>query len=182
VPPCRAPTARTLWAVRFELRAKPLHALQVSTGKTRTLLGGGGEEGLCSLAACALLDRVQLADTPSDFTLALSVWEVGANNVLDLLREDPNAPARGSGADGVGRGFVSLRVRAPGEVSDVLDAARARSTNWAREAGLDGEWTALPNRAHTFVRIMLHDARRRRVRFPLRGIHNVRLLRILAAS
>ncbi|KAJ1486685.1 P-loop containing nucleoside triphosphate hydrolase protein [Baffinella frigidus] len=108
---------------------------QVGTGKTRTLFGGGGQEGLCELAVGALLDRIVLSQDPEDlavgalldriflsqdpedFTLALSIWEVGVSQVTDLLREDPAAPMR---ADNGSKGFASLRVRSQTEAVQVL--------------------------------------------------------------
>ena len=137
---------------------------QGGTGKTRALYGpdaAGAGEGLFHWVVQELFHRV--AEERKGCYVGLSAWEIVANDTVDLLAHShPNVLDRIhlSAIPGASMDFSTLQVATAAEVERVMALVRARSTNWGTEHGRE---VALPNRAHSFVRLLLYDPNARAI-------------------
>ena len=137
---------------------------QGGTGKTRALYGpdaAGAGEGLFHWVVQELFHRV--AEERKGCYVGLSAWEIVANDTVDLLAHShPNVLDRIhlSAIPGASMDFSTVQVATAAEVERVMALVRARSTNWGTEHGRE---VALPNRAHSFVRLLLYDPNARAI-------------------
>ncbi|KAK9814371.1 hypothetical protein WJX72_004732 [[Myrmecia] bisecta] len=94
--------------------------------------------------------------------VGLACWEVLQNEAINLLPTPTEAhAAQRSQASANPSAFDSVEVASAAEAHAALLQAQTRSCNWGSDAA--SSLTALPNRAHTFVRITLYDAQQQRV-------------------
>jgi len=109
---------------------------QVGLGKTAGMYSEGG---VCNGILRELFSRIAASPQREPFTVGISCWDLHDNDVVDIV-----------GTAG-GKVFGTTEVTTLQEASALLREARSRSRNW--EAG-----SAVSNVAHSFVRIVLHDA------------------------
>ena len=142
---------------------------QVGTGKTHSLFGTANAppgEDLCSQLLSTLFARIRQSTTPQDFSVLISMWDIvtdpvsGVADVTDLLR-DPTDGAR-AGGRGPDSKLACVMIDSLSDALQAIELGRARSENWQLDPA-EQVHTALPNRAHGFVRLTLYDGRRRRV-------------------
>ncbi|CAD7695446.1 unnamed protein product [Ostreobium quekettii] len=131
---------------------------QSGTGKTRALLGSPN-----SLLAWILQSLFRRASVGESMTIALSLWEVFRDQVVDLIGEDQwsgrQVPCAGTGSWPPSiplgaAGFKSVLVNSFEEALRVILMTRIRSRNWRWEAR-ESRWVGLLNRSHAFVRVSI---------------------------
>eukprot|EP00937_MAST-01D_sp_MAST-1D-sp2_P003790 g3790.t1 len=144
---------------------------QAGTGKTHCLFGGGSLElhtraqpqaGLCEWLLGSIFERIAAAagdDAAAAgggerYSVGISCWDVLGAEVVDLL--DPAAAAARSSPPSLS--FLTCSASSLASANEILAAARCRSANWTSDAGPSGP-SPLRGRAHSFVRVVLHDAR-----------------------
>ena len=153
-------------------------------GKTWTMHGPGGRapRSAYGVTQRVLVDLVQRcedsgglvgskrAGSGGRWRLGLACWDVSGFKVDDLLAPDHPRATRGGGGGGAGEGgeqdkagrarwgsdgFTTVGIASAVDAARVLQRARKCSANWADMAG--GESVALANRAHSFLRVVVHD-------------------------
>jgi len=135
---------------------------QSGTGKTHALLGAcawpaaGAPPVLPAIVAAVIeLTAIHGFDT---FQLGVSCWELAADQVVDLLAPEPLSAVSPNlhlrRIPGLCLEHTCLKVESVADLNATLAFARSRSCNWAPSGGSQH---ALPNRAHSFVRVVLHN-------------------------
>ncbi|KAK3276662.1 hypothetical protein CYMTET_15286 [Cymbomonas tetramitiformis] len=149
---------------------------QAGTGKTYTLHGPGGhaqqehENGLIVQIFTNLFQHIA-ANNVQGAKVGLSCWELRQNETFDLFQHKESEEGAGvyiSALPGASLDFSAVEVRSVEDVKAALAFAHDISPNWA-DASPDtsgapvGEGRALPNVAHSFVRITLFSSTERRI-------------------
>ena len=122
------------------------------SGKSFTLVGNNC--GLSGMILASLFHRRQTYEDPTAISIALSAWEIRGNQLIDLLSSDNKPPI--SSKNHSQFDFSTIHTPDLKVAIDVLRESRKRSVNWHSEN--DTEPSTLPNRAHGFIRIVLHNS------------------------
>ena len=132
------------------------------SGKTYTL--HGNNFGLCGMILASIFHRRQTYEDPSAISVALSCWECRGENLVDLLADNSYEMSSKRTAQ---FDFVTLHAADLRAALDILKSSRRRSVNWLAEGHYSGDtanddkniaMAMLPNEAHGFIRIVLHNA------------------------
>lgn len=143
---------------------------EVDSGKSFTLFSPA--KGIKSLYTRAIESLFQLISdsaktSPNStglptFALSVSLWELVHSQtdhcevVTDLLRVSDAKPLPGTAGD-----LTAVQVNSVEEAETLFAAAREMSENWRTNA--EGGFESLHNRGHFFVRLMLYEAREKRL-------------------
>ena len=122
------------------------------SGKSYTLVGN--DCGLTGMILASLFHRRHTYEDPTAISIALSAWEVRGNELVDLLSSN-NKPSVATKSQAQ---FDFRTIHTPDLriAIDVLRESRKRSVNWYSDS--DAEPSTLPNRAHGFIRIVVHNS------------------------
>ena len=133
------------------------------SGKTFTL--HGNNFGLCGMILASIFHRRQTYEDPTAITLALSCWECRGEELVDLLAEQDSYKVPSKNATQFD--FVTLHAADLRSALDILKTSRKNSVNWDVVINNDSHhsdnssnisMSTLPNKAHGFIRIVLHNA------------------------
>jgi len=118
---------------------------QTGMGKTQALFG---EDGVCDVTLQSLFNKINASkESAANYTVGISYWDLHDNNVVDVL---PFETQKSSTK------FCTVQVPGASYAHRLLREGRSRSINWS-------ENQANSNEAHSFVRVVLHDAKNSRV-------------------
>ena len=134
------------------------------SGKTFTL--HGNNFGLCGMILASIFHRRQTYEDPTAITLALSCWECRGEELVDLLADQDSYKMPSKHATQFD--FITLHAADLRSALDILKTSRRNSVNWEALKSNDNNnndndhsdisISALPNKAHGFIRIVLHNA------------------------
>eukprot|EP01083_Nonionella_stella_P154422 497536_1 len=129
------------------------------TGKSQLLFGPASAnmqydscDGLFGTLSANILRKIDQTD--DSISLAMSAWEIDANSVTDLLRNDTNHTIQ-SPFD-----ITSVSLSNWDEICSVWDIARYNSANWKT---LNTGYEILPNQSNVFIQIKIYNQTQQRV-------------------
>ena len=116
---------------------------QVGTGKTHCLFGSpqivDGED-LCTQLLSTLFSRIRQSQTPQDFNILISMWDVvtdphtAATHVMDLLRDPSDSLLPHSGdRDWRETSLACVAIESLSDALQAMEVGRSRSDNWTQD-------------------------------------------------
>ena len=116
---------------------------QVGTGKTHCLFGSpqivDGED-LCTQLLSTLFSRIRQSQTPQDFNVLISMWDVvtdphsAATHVMDLLRDPSDSlPPHSGDRDWREKNLACVAIESLSDALQAMEVGRSRSDNWTQD-------------------------------------------------
>ena len=122
------------------------------SGKSYTLVGE--DCGLCGMILASIFYRRDLFEDPSAISVGISAWELRGENLVDLLSATTETETISKKSSQFN--FSTILCPDLKTAIDVLRNSRLKSVNWHVEGEFDV--SLIPNRAHGFLRFVLHNA------------------------
>eukprot|EP01084_Bolivina_argentea_P099269 178442_1 len=130
-----------------------------NTGKSQLLFGSSSDnmkydscEGLFGTLSANIFRKIDQSN--DKITLSISLWEIGHNQITDLLNNDKNHQIQ-SPFD-----LYSVTISNWKELTNVWDIARHNCRNWN---GINTGYEIIPNETNLFIQLKIYNQTQKRV-------------------